>query len=206
MLKAFGNGNPTFNLGNYKVTQSYLRMEVAAAAGPTQYQFKPLINEGTPFNTENRLNLQDSFVISEIGLFIGKAASATDSKFIPQTYPNPKVFPTGAPDLLAMYAGKLSIQVNNDILIPSWDAFRHYLVPQTQGDIAAAVPPPSATVNQQDASSDGFYPCEPNIILVGSKNNQIFLNMAEGFTTLDANTRLILITRGHLIQNSTVVS
>lgn len=205
LIKANSNV-PRFDVGAYKLTQSYLRLEADAATGKTTYEFLPLINQGSPKNTEQRLNLQDSFVISEIGVFLGLAAGATDSAFIPQTYPDPLIFATSAGQYRKLYSGQLKFSVNNNVLLPSWDISRHYCVNQTQTDVAAAVPPPSAKLNQSNLANDGFYPMEPNLILVGSKNNQINLTLPEGFTTIDANTRIILVMRGVLVQNSTVVS
>lgn len=204
LIKANANV-PHFDVSAYKLTQSYLRMEAAAAVGPTTYNFLPLINQTPVNNTEQRLNLQDSFVISEIGVFLGLASGATDSSFIPQTFPDPLIFVTGAGQLKKLYSGQLKFSVNNNVLLPAWDVLRHYNAGQTQTSVAAATPPPNAQVNQK-TGDDGFYPMEPNLILVGSKNNQIQLTLPEGFTTVDSNTRIILMLRGILVQNSTVVS
>lgn len=200
-------GVPNFDVNAYKITQSFLRLEATAVVGQTQYNFLPLINQAPILGSEQRLNLQDSFVISQIGFFLGLAASSADTEFIPQSYPDPLLFPLGAADLRRVYnGGSVNITVNNNVLVPNWDLTRHYMVPETQSDIAAGAPPPSARLNQIDLATDGFYPMEPNIILVGAKNNQITVNLKEGLPAVDANTRLILILRGMLVQNSTVVS
>lgn len=200
LYSSFSN-TPGFDLRNFKITQSFLRLEADLVTGNTQYQFNVLVNQPGTKNTEQRLNLQDSFVISQVALMLGKPSGTTDAGFIPQTYPDAAEF-TNADEYKKLYNGAaLKFTVNNDILIPSWDTLRHYYVPQTQ---AQAGPP--AFVNEVDFSEQPFYPMEPNIILVGSKNNVIQLNLAEGLTAVDANSRVILMLRGHLIQNSTVVS
>jgi hypothetical protein len=205
LVKAFGR-TPGFNVSNFKITQSYLRMEALLVAGVTTYSFFPLINQSPINNTEQRLNLQDSFVISQIGMFLGAAASATDSTFVLQTYPDPLIFTTGAATLNGIYSGQLKISVNNDVLLTAWDITRHYNVNQTQTSVAAATPPPNAQVGQTKLAEDGLYAMEPNIILVGSKNNQIQVTLPTGLGAIGSNYRLVLFLRGHLIQNSTVVS
>lgn len=194
---------PGFDVRNYKLTQSYLRSEVALVAGQSQYRFNLLVNQSQPipFNTERRLNLQDAFVTSAIGFFVAVPGSSVDAEFLPLTYPDPLVFAAGtSADAQTLYNGNLVITVNNNVLIPAWDMFRHYYVPQTQ---AQAGPP---AIKNQQSGLDGFYPMEPNIVFVGSKNNQVVLDLPAGLATVQANSRAILWLRGILAQNSTVVS
>jgi len=61
--------NAGFNPNQVVLSQSYLRLEVALSTSITNYQFPVLVNDvsssnTTSFSTEQRLNLQDSFVIS----------------------------------------------------------------------------------------------------------------------------------------------
>jgi len=63
-----------FSLGQAVLSQSYLRLEVALSTTVTSYQFPVLTNDVSATNTssfvtEQRLNLQDAFVCSSIGLF-----------------------------------------------------------------------------------------------------------------------------------------
>lgn len=196
--------NPLFDVRNYKLTQSFLRLEQQLVTNSARYAF-PVLNTQQPLtNNEQRLNLQDSFIISEVGIFLIKKASATDTAALPQSYPDPLIFTTGAAQALKVYNGVKSIAVNNNILVPSWDVQRHYFAPQTQTKALPVTDSP--TVNQKDGSTDGFYPMEPNIILVGSKNNEIVVNLKESLTTVDAFTYLQIVYRGILAQNSTNVS
>ena len=195
---------PGFDVRNYKLTQSYLRAEVALVTGQSQYRFNILVNQSQPqpFNTEVRLNLQDAFVTSAVGFFIAAPTGPTDATFLPATYPDSQVFTTTtARDAQTLYNGSLRITVNNNVLVTAWDTYRHFYVPQTQGD-STATPP----VRDEQNGMDGFFPMEPNIVLVGSKNNQIVLELPAGLTTVLANSRAILWLRGILAQNSTVVS
>ena len=62
------------NPGGAVLSQSYLRLEVAAAAATTSYKFDVLTNENattpTTGNTTQKLNLQDAFVCNQIGFFL----------------------------------------------------------------------------------------------------------------------------------------
>lgn len=194
---------PGFDAGAYKLTQSYLRCEQPLVVGATSYKFPVLVTEVNPtlFPTEKRLNLQDSFVISSIGIFLAAPTGATDGAFIPMSYPNPLTFTTTtARDAQTIYNGSLEIKVNNNVLVPDWDVWRHYDRPQTQ---SVAVAPAAA---DEISGLTGFFPMEPNVVLVGAKNNKISINLPAGVATIIANTRVVIIYRGILAQNTTVVA
>jgi hypothetical protein len=96
------------------------------------------------------------------------------------------------------------MMVNNNNIVPAWDVARCRVVNNTQGGVgvnAQTVFPQS----QIDLSSDGFYPVEPNIIVGGGKNNVFSLNLPAAISTIQANSRIVIIMRGILAQNSTNV-
>lgn len=188
-----------------KLTQSYLRLERDLSINQSTYEFPILVNQGQTgiFNTEQRLNQQDSFVCSEVGIFVAAPSSETDAAFIPLTYPNPFVFGANADPLNALYSGSLNIAVNNDILVPAWDILRHYVAPQTQQTAAAGAGSP---LDENFGHEYGFYPMEPNVVFIGSKKNTIKIELPAPLTAVLANSRIVMILRGVLAQNSTVVS
>lgn len=193
-------------LSQCKLTQGFLRVSQALVVGQTLYQFPVLVNETQLgiFNTEQRLNQQDSFVISELGIFLSAPASTTDATYRLQTYANTQVF-TGAnaAAVQAVYNGAFSLTINNDILIPKWDLFRHLVINQTQQTAALGAASPN---DQIDGKADGFYPVEPNLVLIGSKNNVLQIQLPVGVTAIQANSRIEILMRGVVAQNSTVVS
>lgn len=195
------------NIAKAKLTQSFLRLEQAVVAAKTLYTFPILVNETQLgiFNTENRLNLQDSFVVSQLGFFISVPSGATDATFALQSYPNAIKFPTGAAGMQTLYNSKISLTVNNDVLLPSWDTLRNLYVPVTQDGIAATGGV-NTNIDAFDGSENGFYPVEPNITLIGSKNSSLQLELPAAIATIDANSRITIMLRGVLAQNSTVVS
>lgn len=200
--------NAGFSAGQAVLSQSYLRSEVAMSTTTTSYQIPILVNSvgaGTNFATNNLLNLQDAFVVSSIGVFVAIPAASTTTAFPLYTYPNALAFTTAgaAAALYNLYNGKLSVVVNNRQIVPAWDLYRHLYVPQTQQGAAAT----ATTIDQNDATEFGYYPCEPNIVLVGSKNNVISLELPGAISTLQATTapRIVVVMRGILAQNVTPV-
>ena len=205
--------NAGFSLQTAVLSQSYLRLEVALSTSITNYQFPVLTNDvsssnTTSFNTEQRLNLQDAFVVSQMGLFFAVPSSSTSNTFPLYTYANPYAFSasgTGA-SINNWYNSSLSLTVNNRQIVPAYDLFRHKYVPQQQQATNAYYT--ASTINfvdQQDGSADGFYPIEPSWVLVGSKQNVLQVQLNQAMTAVESNSRAIIIMRGHLAQNVTPV-
>jgi hypothetical protein len=193
------------------LSQSYLRFEQLISSTKTQYQFGVLVNDTGNSNvavrpTEQRLNLQDSFYVSSIQILLGSAASATDTSFPLYTYNNQNVFNTANyTNFFNLYNSKLTLTVNNKNIATAWDCFRHYVIPQTQYTAAAV----SATtaLTQIDGGSGGSYDCEPNWVLIGSKNNVLQINLPNAISPAASTFPYIcIIMRGVLAQNVTVVS
>lgn len=188
------------------LTQGSLRFEQPLVAGQTLYTFPILDNQQLFSNLEDRLKLQDSFVISSI--FVGTAApaSATDNTFLVDTYPNFVKY--GAANALALQtfwnAGNLQLTVNNRIVTPKWDIQRHYNTNETQQTAALGAASPN---DQTRGSFDGWYPMEPNVVMIGQKDTQLQIILkGAGITQVLANSRAVIMVRGVLAQNSTVVS
>jgi hypothetical protein len=202
--------NAGFNVNQAVLSQSYIRSEITMSTSTTSYHVPVLINDtqnGASFPTENRLQLQDAFVISSIGVFVAIPTATTTTAFPYYTYPNKVAFSTtgAAAALYNLYNGQLNFVVNNRQIVPSWDLYRHLCVNQTQEGTATGTS--NTAIDQNDASQDGYFPCEPNIVLVGSKNNQLSLQLPSAISTLQAsvNPRIVVIFRGILAQNVTPV-
>ncbi len=193
----------------FKLTQSTIRVEQLLLNNSTQYNFAILnnINNGNnqQFNTELRLNQQDTFVPTELFIGVGLPSSTTDTTWKPLTYENPALFSAAASDsLLTLWnSGTMQITVNKDVKMTNWDLWRHYYAPQTQQTGALGLGSP---VNQVCGADDGWYPMEPYVFMIGSQGIQIQISMPNALGTVDANSRLVVMMRGVLAQNSTVVS
>lgn len=205
--------NAGFNTNQVVLSQSYLRLEVALSTSITSYTFPVLTNDVSSsntqsFSTEQRLNLQDSFVISSLGFFVCAPSSSTATDFQLATYPNTSIFSTtnAASSLYNWYNSSLTLTVNNRQIVPAYDLYRHYSVPMTQQQTApyyAANTVPFK--DQQDGGNSAFFPIEPSWVLVGSKQNTIQVQLPQAMAAIQANSRAVLICRGHLAQNSTPV-
>jgi hypothetical protein len=189
------------------LTQSYLRSEVALSTSIANYHLPVLVNDtqnGAVRVNEKRLNLQDIFVASEISVLIG-VGSATSTKAPLYTYPNGVIFTSATDDdLLSIYNGSLNLTINNQQVLPAWDVYRHYYVPQTQGGVgitAQTVFP----VDQNDGSDNGFYPVEPGIVFNGAANINFQLTANGAPATVLSNSFICVIQRGILLQNVTTV-
>jgi hypothetical protein len=193
------------------LSQSYLRLEVVAQTNRTSYQFGVLINDqpqgNAPRVNENRLNLQDAFYVGSVGVYTALATSAAATDYTYDTYPNRFKYTTAgaATALNNFYQGVMSLTVNNRVITPSWSVMRHLNVPQTQqaNALGAGVP-----LDQFDGAEYTQYACEPNWVLIGSKNNQLQIQLPAAIGTLQAASTTILAIelRGILAQNVTVVS
>ena len=197
-----------YDVSQAVLTQSYVRSEVAISASVTNYRLPIVITDtsSTIFNTASPVNLQDVHVVSS--LFVGLAApsSATDAAFPVCSYPSLSAgFSAAEADAaLTLYNGFLSIQVNNQNILPKYDILRSYYVPQTQGGVgitAQTVFP----VDQWDAADNGFYPIEPNLLLNGGANINASIVLPAAIATVKANSRIVAIFRTILCQNVTSV-
>jgi hypothetical protein len=189
------------------LTQSYLRSEVALSTSIANYHLPVLVNDtqnGAVRVNEKRLNLQDIFVASEISVLIG-VGTGTNTKAPLYTYPNGTVFTAATDDdLWSIYNGSLNLTINNAQVLPAWDVYRHYFVPQTQGGVgitAQTIFP----VDQNNASDDAFYPVEPGIVFNGAANINFQLTANGAPATILANSFICVIQRGILLQNVTTV-
>ena len=189
------------------LTQSYLRSEVALSTSIANYHLPVLVNDtqnGAVRVNEKRLNLQDIFVASEIAVLIG-VGSSTSTKAALYTYPNGTIFTTATDDdLLSIYNGSLNLTINNSQVLPAWDVYRHYSVPQTQGGVgitAQTIFP----VDQNNGAADGFYPVEPGIVFNGAANINFQLTANGAPASVLANSFICVIQRGILLQNVTTV-
>lgn len=196
-----------------KLTMSDLVLEQQLFTTSTSYMFPVLNNQNgnqgnTIFNTEVRLAQQDSFVASMWGFFLEKPTSATDTTFIVQTYPNPQVFTTGSVSAQAetIYNSVARITVNNDVVFPVWHLSRHRLVPQTQQTPLITGVQNANPYAQVDLTTDGFHPLEPNLLIIGSKNTVINVNLPANLTAVETFMRLRCHFRGVLAQNSTIIT
>jgi len=228
----------------------YIRLETPLVSGQTQYQFPTLQNQTyNGYNqspTENRLALQDNFVVGSkfFGMvWYDTAANRPVSNLLTHisaynlpagyAFGNLSWLPGGATAaLLPGYndewwlSGWMRYSFDYKVIIPRYDCLQHWYRPQTQATfntkVAGGVDPATDlgypwNLDQRDGLSDGFMPMEPNIVLSGAKNTEIYYNMPFPLTFADCGwiasavtegtlqPRLVVIYRGVLLQNTTNV-
>jgi len=201
-----------YSVDHAKLTQSYLRSEVALSTSIANYHIPVLVNDtqnGASRVNEKRLNLQDIFVTTEISVLIG-IGSGTNTAAKLYSYPNASVFTSATDDnLWSIYNGYLNLTINNEQVLPAWDVLRHYFVPQTQQNTnfnsATATSPAQYTIDQFAASSDAFYPVEPGIVMNGAANINFQLTANGAPATVVADSFICVQQRGILCQNVTTV-
>lgn len=189
----------------FRLTQQTLRMEQPMVVGTNVYNF-PILNniqnQAGQFNTEIRLAQNDTFVPTHIGFFMEYPNSGVDTTFIPRTYPNTQESAQPVQEK-AYYNGVLNIMVSNVQYTSNWDLLRHYCTNQTQQTAALGAGSPE---DQWDGSTDGWFPMQPFVLMIGSQNIRISITLPVAPTAVSPNGRLCLAFRGVLGQQSTVVN
>jgi hypothetical protein len=193
------------------LTPSYLRSEVLLSTTAASYHVPVLVNDnqnGTPTVREQRLSLQDLFIVSGIQILLTSGSSTTGSAKS-YTYPNLTAFSTGAAQLYTVYNGYLNIQVNNQNVLPKWSMLQHLDIPQTQQNTnfnsATATSPAQYSIDQVSMDEYGIVVCEPNLVLNGASNIQASIILPAAPSTVDANTYVSVLWYGILAQNCTSV-
>ena len=186
-------------------TQSYLRFEKSIQGTFNSISFDVLVNQGSDATTERRLQLTDTFTITQLAIFIYKAGTTTavtnsdKAKSTLFSWPNPNVFTqTVADSLMNLYNGYLQLRVNTEVLIDSLDIMQFYRVHTTQN---------GAVTNAQDEwpmINNGFKKIVPTITLNGAAKNEINLFFPESINLAgsDESNYVVCYCRGFLNQNA----
>lgn len=185
------------------LSQSFLRFEVPMTLTSTSFTFDTLVNENInnfASVTSSKLNLQDAFVTSSIGLFWSDNTAVTDSNYRIYAFDDQTTWP--GEDAWGLYNANLQLTVNQRTILTGWDTTRHYYAPQYQENQL------TKGVNELALADYGFYPVEPNIVMVGSKKNVLQLILPQALQTFPrtGRGRIICIFRGLLAQNVTPVN
>ena len=218
MLDKFPNWGAAMEWANsLKLSQNEIRREVQLTATANQFTFGLTVNQFSSgatglFNTEVPLQQSDSLCVAEYGIFIRKPASATSTIDSLDTYADVATYSTANVQAAlngTLYShGNFKITANNDVILPSRGLFNHLYVPQTQNlaNVAAATGIQTSALNQRRGAEDGFVTCEPNIVLIGSKNYSPQIIIPVALAAVETNLRAVVIFRGVLAQNSTIIN
>jgi hypothetical protein len=203
----------TINESGRVLSHSTLRSEIKLDSTKSNYVFginqNDVYNGQVIYNTEIRLQPQDSFYVSAVGYFlrvVKTAGNNTDYRSQLFTHPAGQFYSGSNTNTWEqLWSGKLSFTVNNIVYNPSWNLQNHYNVPQTQYPVfGIADPYQQYPVNdQRDGSTDGYYPMQPMMLLDGSYNNQVQLTFDDSIADIlgGGELHMVLMLRGILAQN-----
>lgn len=196
------------NPGTAVLSQSYLRTEAALLTTSSNYQFNVTVQDTfqSSYATQQLIGLQDAFVVSELGIYVAVPSSTTAVDFRLQTYDSPLVFSTAnaVNGVRTVYNGSLNLTVNQRQIVTDWDVMRHYKVPtQQKATNAYYATTGPAFEDGNELATDGMFPVEPNWVIKGNAKNLLQITLPGAPAAIQANSRIVIIMRGLLAQNST---
>jgi hypothetical protein len=200
------------------LSQSYLRAETLLSNLSTYSFYLQRGQVAAPLVTENLLELNDQFVITQFRIslrYIAAAAPTATQQLSAQQYmyADPQNFTVNAANAAAIYGGNLSFTIDRKQFLPSFPINAFYRVPGTQtkaflttsGTTALPVATynGSVGVNSYENGLFGFYVSEPTLI-DGRQTIDINLNLGAAVTITDASVSVYATfeTRGYLVVNS----
>jgi len=186
---------------------SYLRIENPIINNQSLYKF-PILNQGGELSVEKKLDKNDLFVVTRIGLFIYSRDTSTGNQASQplQTYPNEVYFPAVAgftpSHLETVYSGELNVKKGTTVVLESYDTMNFRYVPTTQQSGAA---------NKSERGRDtGFAGAVPTMFLPGREQVSIeakfntFNGIQWQAVTANLENRLALFLRGFLVKGANI--
>jgi hypothetical protein len=174
-----------------RITRSSLILIQTLTAGINTLAF-PLLTTQTPLGaTEVRLNLNDEFVITEMGLYLygptgtttGPAGTLSNRYW---TY-SPMQLSNTFVGVQPFYdSGTFTLTIDQVQYVRAWDTNQHEVIPRTQDAsyqaATAAIPQVNASLSSRMSHEDGFVEMTPTITLSGARTNNISINWPNGIT------------------------
>lgn len=166
--------------GNVRLTQSSLFLTKPISPTVTTYTFDVLETQTqTLQNDEVRLNLNDEFNITSIGLYLigtfqdAEGTLSKNTKFF--TYAPYNLDVLNATRIQNFWAGTFKIAINNIIYMEKWDTARHEHVTRTQND--NFITPNQAAISSQSLAKDSMFDLANIITLSGAKKNDLTIQL-----------------------------
>jgi hypothetical protein len=192
----------------YTPAPSYIRVEavIDSTTGKIDFTFT---KTGTEAKTERKLDRNDSFVMSEMGLFLTAQDSARVGCEVLQSYPNPEIF-TGnakadAKTLEVIYSGSTKLTIADRVELEAFPNvfFRHVPQVQKNAGIAEVV---EAAANSQFDIKNAMYELGSIINLDGSDDATITVDYPKitGSALTAGGTlayKVVFFATGYLIKN-----
>jgi hypothetical protein len=162
------------NISPEKVSPSFLRVAVLLDPSKSTYTFETKKDVGTIVANDRRLDNNDSFVITDLGMMLLAENPATPGVGLLQTYPNNQVFPAVANEITpshlnVLYQGSFQVKVNDTVFVEAIPTNKMLCIRTTQQSAAGNF--------SERFGKDGTVELNPDITLNGSQKNQITLNL-----------------------------
>lgn len=191
----FGKGRPS---------PSYLRVEQALSNTKTRYQFD-IKKTGGEIATERKLDRNDVFIATHLGVYLISQVSTTIGLEVLQTYPNPDYFITTTgftpAHLNTIYSGHLEVKIGQKVNIEALDMNKFRYVPTTQQAT------PTLPYSEFDLDSYSYWPGSL-LFLHGTQNIEIFIDipsitgLAWAAVAADTSNKMVLYLMGYLVKNA----
>jgi len=169
--------------GNVRLTQSTLFLTKPISPTTTVYNFDVLESQTqTLENGEIRLNLNDEYIITQIGfylqgqVFVGGDVLIPTGKKVLLTYAPIQQNVTEGVKLASFYEGAFQIAVNNIVYLDKYDTRKNEVQPITNSQ-SLLVGTNSAMLDAANFSENGLYGTEPLLTLSGAKKNNLQLTL-----------------------------
>lgn len=185
----------------------FLRLEATITNNSGIIKFSTQTGDSnTVYPTEKRLDRNDAFIVTEMGVFLLKQDVANKkTNGLLYSYPNRTIFGAATDDLMAIFTGgMLDIEVNKKREIPDLDVLRFLQVPQVQQS--------SANNFDEFNLNKAMKPVTPQFRIDGAGSNDIKLtfNTYAGFAGASAvagtEHRVVLYLHGLFVQGGSVNS
>jgi len=173
--------------GNVRLTQSTLLLSKPISATSTVYNFDVLESQTqTLVGDEIRLNLNDEFIIAELGFYLQgnvfDGARDTGAKVL-LTYAPFEQDGAEASKINNYWNGAFQIAVNNIVYLDKYDTKKSNYVPRTQFANYVAISGAPSTIPSTDFSENGMNATEPMLTLSGAKKNNLTLTLPTAIST-----------------------
>ena len=207
--------------GNVRLTQSSLVLLQDIQFNKSVYTFPVLENDNaTGIQPEEiRLNQNDEFIVTEIGVYLAGKISQDADQVPGLFYHTYNVYneQSGATNGQSLYDGFLRIAVNNIVYVDRFDLRKCEKYQRTQWAERNATELNGSTRASINMETDGNFPVAPMVVLSGSKKNEVQIYLDKAITSysfavvgndavsLTYNiSKVAIILRGMLGQNSSV--
>lgn len=186
---------------NPVTTASDLRSIVPVSANKTQYTFPIIVGDDqNNYSEAILLNRADAFTALEMGLFIGKKSSSTDTTYNWYAYPNAVEF-SGSGDADAFKTlfnhSIVNATINNVQYLQNFSTSRFRTTGVTQDGLgygaASATPTVASTVVDSFDSNTGWYPVVPTLQLSGTSKIDLTISLPASLNAAGGGSTYVIL-------------